>query len=514
MIMTVNTANLNRWKNTVHYQLPVSKLVEQCLQRQEGVLNDTGALVIQTGQFTGRSPDDKYIVTDTITRNTVDWNKFNRPISEDFFFALRDAMLAYLDKKTEVWIRDAFVCAELSSRISLRIINENPSSNHFAANMFIPPGRQELEAFTPAWLIVQAPGFRAQPGVHGTQRQNFTIISFQHKTVLIGGSGYTGEIKKSVFTMLNFLLPREKNVLSMHCSANIGRTGDTALFFGLSGTGKTTLSADPERALIGDDEHGWNDEGIFNFEGGCYAKVIDLSETGEPDIYRAVRPGALVENTTFFPGSTTIDFTSRAITENTRVSYPLNFITNTIQNTQTGPPKNIFFLTCDAYGVLPPVSKLTAEQAMYYFLCGYTARVAGTENGIREPQITFSACFGAPFLPLASDYYADLFRKKIDLHGSRVWMINTGWTGGPYGTGTRISLKHTRAIIRAILNDELVKVKFKSHEIFGLYIPECCPGVPATILSPEDTWNESAAYKTAAKILACKFEETIVQKRI
>ncbi|MEX0636106.1 MAG: phosphoenolpyruvate carboxykinase (ATP), partial [Ferruginibacter sp.] len=382
---------------SIHYQLSPSELSEQALQRNEAVLNDTGALVIKTGKFTGRSPKDKFTVKDEITNGTVDWNDFNIPIDEKYFFQLKDKMMAYLSAK-ELWVRDCFACADEQYQLSLRVINESPANNLFCYNMFIRPTAEQLKNFTPHWHVIQAPGFKANPSEDGTRAENFAILSFKHKTILIGGTGYTGEMKKGIFTMLNFVLPVRANILSMHCSANMGKDGDTAIFFGLSGTGKTTLSADPNRMLIGDDEHGWTSDSVFNFEGGCYAKTIDLSEEKEPEIFHAIKPGALVENTSFFEGSNKIDFSSKAITENTRVSYPLTFISNALEPSVGKTPKNIFFLTCDAYGILPPISKLTPGQAMYQFISGYTAKVAGTEAGVTEPKATFSACFGAPFL--------------------------------------------------------------------------------------------------------------------
>jgi phosphoenolpyruvate carboxykinase (ATP) len=353
-------------------------------------------------------------------------------------------MLDYLGDKQEVWIRDAYACADPKFRLNIRVINENPWSNLFAYNMFLRPTEEELENFEPEWHIIQAPGFKADPAVDGTRQHNFAMVSFTHKTILIGGTGYTGEMKKGIFSVLNYILPHDKNVLSMHCSANMGKDKDVAVFFGLSGTGKTTLSADPNRKLIGDDEHGWTDTGIFNFEGGCYAKTIDLSEEKEPEIYNAIRPGALVENVQFFPGTKQIDFCNKYITENTRVSYPLDFISNALEPSMAGLPKNIFFLTCDAYGVLPPVSRLTPGQAMYQFISGYTAKVAGTEAGVTEPKSTFSACFGAPFLPLHPGKYAEMLGNKMRRHQVNVWMVNTGWSGGPYGVGKRMKLGYTR----------------------------------------------------------------------
>ncbi|HXL58020.1 MAG TPA: phosphoenolpyruvate carboxykinase (ATP), partial [Chitinophagaceae bacterium] len=369
----------------VHYQLSPEELTEQTVHRQEGVISSTGALCINTGEFTGRCPLDKFMVKDGMTENTVHWNNFNRPIEEKYFHQLRKKLLSYLNNKQEIWVWDCYACAHPEFRINIRVINENPWGNLFVYNMFLRPDENELDNFEPEWTVIQAPNFKADPKIDGTRQHNFTVISFTHKTILIGGTGYTGEIKKGIFTVLNYILPHDKDVLSMHCSANLGRGGDVAIFFGLSGTGKTTLSADPNRKLIGDDEHGWNNNSVFNFEGGCYAKCIDLSEDKEPEIYNAIREGALVENVTFLNGTDEIDFSSKKITENTRASYPLHYISNALEPGIAGTPKDIFFLTCDAYGILPPISKLTPGQAMYQFISGYTAKVAGTETGITEP---------------------------------------------------------------------------------------------------------------------------------
>ena len=490
--------------NEVHYQLSPEELTEQTLARKEGVLNDTGALIINTGKFTGRSPKDKFTVKDELTADTVNWNDFNIPFEEEKFFQLKEKMLAYLNGK-EIWVRDCLACADIKYQLKLRVINENPWSNLFCYNMFIRPEEKDLENFDAQWHIIQAPGFKANPAVDGTRAENFSIISFKNKTILIGGSGYTGEMKKGIFTMLNFVLPTRADVLSMHCSANMGCDGDTAIFFGLSGTGKTTLSADPNRKLIGDDEHGWNGDGVFNFEGGCYAKTIDLSEDKEPEIFHAIRPGALVENVTFFEGTNKIDFSSKEITENTRVSYPLDFISNALEPSIGKTPKNIFFLTCDAYGVLPPISKLSPGQAMYQFISGYTAKVAGTEAGVTEPKSTFSACFGAPFMPLHPAKYAEMLGKKMKEENVNVWMINTGWSGGPYGIGKRMKLSFTRAMITAALEGKLDKEQFETHPVFGVKMPVRCPGVPTQILNPRYTWADRTAYDAQAKNLAQQF---------
>ncbi len=488
----------------INYQLPFKKLILQAIERGEGQLNDTGALVISTGKFTGRSPEDKFIVKDDITANTVDWNGFNTPIDPFFFTQLHNKMLHYISGK-EIWVRDCFACADPAYRLNIRVVNEDPWSNLFTYNMFLRPEELSLENFKADWQIIHAPGFKANPATDGTRNENFTLVNFTAKIILIGGSAYTGEIKKGIFSVLNFILPQDNNVLSMHCAANVGKDGDSAIFFGLSGTGKTTLSADADRYLIGDDEHGWTDNTIFNFEGGCYAKTIDLSEKNEPEIFHAIRPGALVENTCFIEGTNKIDFASKKITPNTRVSYPLQFISNSLNISIGKIPKNIFFLTCDSYGILPPLSKLSTAQAMYQFISGYTAKIAGTENGITEPKATFSACFGAPFLPLHPGKYAVMLGAKMTDNKVNVWMINTGWSGGPYGVGKRINLTYTRAMISAVLNHQLNDVDFTADPVFGMMIPATCPGVPATILNPKNTWADGGLYNVKAIELATLF---------
>lgn len=490
----------------VHYQLNPDLLSQQTIDRGEGVLADTGALVIQTGEFTGRSPKDKFIVKDELTAETIHWNEFNQPISEEHFDRLHQKITAYLNQKT-IWVRDGYVCADPAYRLQVRVINENPWSNLFAYNMFLRPSDEELDGYQPDWHIIQAPGFHADPTTDGTRQHNFAAVHFGKRMILIGGTGYTGEMKKGIFTILNYVLPVQHGVLSMHCSANMGDNGDTAVFFGLSGTGKTTLSADPKRHLIGDDEHGWTNTGVFNFEGGCYAKTIDLTEEKEPEIFRAIRPGALVENTQFFPNSTTIDFASRTVTENTRVSYPLHFISNARIPSVGELPQHIFFLTCDAYGILPPISKLSPEQAMYQFISGYTARVAGTEAGVTEPKATFSACFGAPFLPLHPGQYAEMLGQKLRAHEVDVWLINTGWSGGPYGVGQRMKLGYTRAMITAVLEGKLAQVGFEPHPIFGMQMPTSCPAVPSELLNPRNTWPNQADYDQQALTLANMFRK-------
>lgn len=495
---------LNKTEN-IRYQLSPQELINDTLRLQQGVLNDTGALVINTGEFTGRSPKDRFIVKDEITGPTVDWNSFNIPIEQKYFDIIYKKIFDYFRFRQELWVRDCYACADPRYRLNIRVINEKPWSNLFAYNMFLRPTDEELEIFEPEWHIVSAPGLVLDPEECGTRQHNCVIISFKHRMILVAGTGYTGEMKKGIFSVLNYILPREKNILSMHCSANAGEKGDTAIFFGLSGTGKTTLSADPSRKLIGDDEHGWTKDSIFNFEGGCYAKTINLTEEKEPEIFHAIKTGSLVENTVFFPGSNRINFDDASITENTRVSYPLDFISNAQEPSIGNVPKNIFFLTCDAFGVLPPVSKLTPGQAMYQFISGYTAKVAGTEEGVTEPKPTFSACFGAPFLPLHPGKYAHMLGAKMQEHNVNVWLINTGWTGGAYGTGKRIKLDYTRNMITAVLNGKLDNVEFNSDPLFGFAIPASCPNVPDEILNVRNTWADKKDYDEKSKYLAGLF---------
>lgn len=497
--------NINSWKSAF-WNLSPNELTKETLNKRQGTLTNNGALAIKTGQFTGRSPKDRFIVKDEITTNLVDWNDINHPFNQANFEILQQKVTQYLDGK-ELYIKDAAACTDKEHRLKVRLIAEYPWSAQFVHNMFIRLDEEEVLAHNPEWVIYCAPGFQANPEVDGTRAKNFSIINFTKKVILIGGSGYTGEIKKGIFSVLNFNLPTEKNVLSMHCSANVGVTGDSAVFFGLSGTGKTTLSADPNRELIGDDEHGWSEKGLFNFEGGCYAKCIGLNKENEPDIYRAIKPGAILENIIFHPGTARPNFEDTSITQNTRVSYPIYHIQNHHKNESAGHPDNIFFLTCDAFGILPPLSKLTPEQAMYYFISGYTAKVAGTEEGIKEPVATFSACFGAPFLPLHPNTYAQMLGKKIKEHNVNIWLVNTGWTEGAYGDGHRISLKHTRRLISAVLNNELIDVEFATTEIFGLQIPVACPEVPSDILNPRSTWSDKQAYDQKRLELAEMFND-------
>lgn len=488
-----------------HWNLAPEELVNKTLELGQGELNDAGALCVSTGKFTGRSPKDKFTIKDAETENSVDWGDVNIPMDAATFDKLYDRVCAYFDGK-EVWVRDAYACADPKFRLNLRVVNEAPWANLFCNDLFLRPTAAEIETQQPEWTILQAPGFQADPAIDGTRQANFTIVNFTRKIILIGGSAYTGEMKKGIFGVLNYVLPHKHRVLSMHCSANEGKDGDVALFFGLSGTGKTTLSADPNRALIGDDEHGWADGSVFNFEGGCYAKVIDLSAEKEPQIFAAVKPNAILENIVFKAGTKEVDYKDGSITENTRAAYPIHHIPNAKEPSYGGDPKNIFFLTCDAFGILPPISKLTKAQAMYHFISGYTAKVAGTEVGVTEPQSTFSACFGRVFLPLHPTKYAELLGEKLDQHKDvNVWLINTGWSGGSYGVGSRMSLKYTRSMITAAMNGQLDTVEYKPHNVFGVLVPQSCPDVPSEMLNPRDTWADKEAYDKKASELAQLF---------
>jgi phosphoenolpyruvate carboxykinase (ATP) len=493
-----------------YWNLTPEELVEHSIKKDMGVLADSGALLIKTGKFTGRSPLDRFIVKDDITADTVDWGEINFPYSPEKFDQLYDKITNYLDGK-EVYVKDGFACADETYRLKVRLVAEYPWSSQFMHNMFLRPSREELLVADPDWTVICAPGFLADPKEDETRQDNFAIINFTKQRIIIGGTGYTGEIKKGVFSVLNFVLPTSRNVLSMHCSSNMGKDGDTAVFFGLSGTGKTTLSADPNRPLIGDDEHGWSENGVFNFEGGCYAKTIDLSEESEPEIWHAIKHGAILENLIFHEGTRSIDFHDTTITQNTRVSYPIHHIENALPESKGGIPQNIFFLTCDAFGVLPPISKLTKAQAMYHFISGYTAKVAGTEVGIKEPKTAFSACFGAPFLPLHPTKYAEMLGEKMTKYNTNVWLINTGWTGGEYGTGHRMKLRYTRAMITAALNGELNDVHYTEHPVFGVFMPDSCPNVPDDVLNPRGTWADATAYDAKANDLAKKFSTNFKQ---
>lgn len=493
----------------VNYQLNPEDLHEITIDNKMGVETNSGALAVNTGTFTGRAPKDRFIVKDQITSDKVWWGEINQPILPEQFDALYHKMVDYLSHQ-ELYVRDCYACAHSDYRMNIRVINQHAWCNLFAYNMFLRPSEAELENFKEDWLIVNAPDFKADPSVDGTRQENFTILNFTKKIILIGGTGYTGEIKKGIFSALNFVLPVFRNTLPMHCSANVGKEEDISIFFGLSGTGKTTLSADPARRLIGDDEHGWTlDNHIFNFEGGCYAKVINLSKEIEPDIYGAITSGALLENV-MVDKKGVVDYSDTSITQNTRVSYPIDHIKN-IQVPSIGKnPKNIFFLTADAFGVLPPISKLTPGQAAYHFISGYTAKIAGTEDGITEPVPSFSACFGAPFMPLHPTVYAEMLSKKIKDANVNVWLVNTGWTGGPYGVGSRMKLKYTRAMIQAAMSGELgdnSSETYTIHPTFLIAYPKQCPNVPSEVLCPRNTWEDTHAYDIKATELANAFHK-------
>lgn len=493
-----------------HSNLTPAELVEEALKRGEGQLADSGALAADTGEFTGRSPKDKFCVKDAKTENTVWWGDVNQPFDSDKFESLLNKVIQHWTGK-EVFMRDAYACADPAYKLTIKVFTEKAYNNLFCHNLFLRPSAEELKNFDAEWVIINAPSFHANPSVDGTRQHNFSLIDFTRKIILVGGSGYTGEMKKGIFTVLNYILPQEKNVLSMHCSANIGEQGDTAIFFGLSGTGKTTLSADPNRKLIGDDEHGWSGTTVFNFEGGCYAKCVDLTKEKEPQIFDAIKFGTLLENIRFYEGTRTPDYTNTTVTENTRAAYPIYSVDNIAVPSIGTTPKNIFFLTADAFGVLPPISKLTPEQAMYHFISGYTAKVAGTEAGVTEPQATFSACFGKAFLPLHPGKYAVLLGEKLKESGANVWLVNTGWTGGAYGTGQRMKLSFTRAMITAALRGELNNVEYHNHNVFGLMMPKSCPNVPDELLDPRNTWSDKNEYDQKANHLAELFVKNFAQ---
>lgn len=489
----------------VYRNLSVPALVEKALQANEGTLSETGALVVNTGKYTGRSPDDKFVVDYPSIHDEIAWGKVNVPMAPETFDKIYNKMTAYLQGR-DIYIFDGFAGADPKYTQRFRIINELASQNLFIHQLLIRPEKEQLENFEPDFTIIAAPGFKCIPEIDGTNSEAAIIVSFEKKMVIIAGSQYSGEIKKSVFSVMNYLLPKN-GVFPMHCSANIGADGDTALFFGLSGTGKTTLSADPERMLIGDDEHGWSDNGIFNFEGGCYAKCINLSKENEPQIWNAIKFGALVENVVMDPETRVFDFNDGSLTENTRVGYPVEFIPNAAIPGVGGQPKTVVFLTADAFGVLPPIAKLDKDMAMFHFVSGYTSKLAGTERGITEPQATFSTCFGAPFLPLDPSVYAEMLGEKVAQSNANVYLINTGWSGGSYGVGKRMSLKYTRAMVTAALTGALDNVKFELDPIFNVYVPTECPNVPAEILNPKNTWADKAEYDKTAKMLAARFTE-------
>ena len=495
----------------VHWNLSAPVLTEVALQRQEGQLAAEGPLVCRTGHHTGRSPNDKFFVREPSSEPHINWGELNRGIDASAFDALHRDLVAYLENK-ELYVLDAWAGADPEYRLPVRIVSELAWHNLFARNMFLPENDPLKRAeHVPQFTVITVPNFKADPARHGSRSDCFIYVHFGKQLVLIGGTSYAGETKKSIFTILNYLLPR-KGVLSMHCSANVGKDGDAALFFGLSGTGKTTLSSDPVRMLLGDDEHGWSDRGIFNFEGGCYAKVIKLSAEAEPQIYATTRRfGTLLENVVMDTDTRVLDLDDASLTENTRGSYPLNFIDNAILTGQAGHPRNIVMLTADAYGVLPPIARLTSDRAMYHFLSGYTARVAGTEKGVTEPKAVFSTCFGAPFLPLKPSVYAEMLGKRIAQHNARVWLVNTGWTGGPYGVGSRMKIAYTRAMINAALAGQLDNVSYRTHPQFNVDVPVTCPGVPEGVLDPRSTWPSPQAYDDQAKKLAAMFVDNFKQ---
>ncbi|GAB7389045.1 phosphoenolpyruvate carboxykinase (ATP) [Bacillaceae bacterium] len=489
----------------VHHNLPAPRLVEIAVERGEGILATNGALSVTTGKYTGRSPKDKYIVDEPSVREKIDWGSVNQPISRENFRRIFDKVLSYL-KGRELFVFDGFAGNDPKYRLPIRVINEFAWQNLFAHQLFVRPSRDELNSHEPAFTVIAVPGCKADPQTDGTNSETFIIISFEERVVLIGGTEYAGEMKKSIFSVLNYLLPAQ-GVFPMHCSANVGGNGDVALFFGLSGTGKTTLSADPERLLIGDDEHGWSDDGIFNFEGGCYAKCINLSREKEPQIWDAIRFGAVLENVVVDPATRLPDYDDATLTENTRAAYPIEYIPGAVIPGIGGHPKTILFLTADAFGVLPPIAKLTKEQAMYHFLSGYTSKLSGTERGVTEPQATFSTCFGAPFLPLNPVVYAKMLGEKISRHDVDVYLVNTGWSGGPYGVGQRMKLAYTRAMVAAAINGELKDAAFEPDPIFGVLVPTSCPRVPDEILKPKNTWQDKAAYDRQARELAALFSK-------
>ncbi|MGI8279929.1 phosphoenolpyruvate carboxykinase (ATP) [Bacillus mycoides] len=487
-------------------QLSVPQLVEKVLMRNEGKLTSTGAVSASTGKYTGRSPKDKFIVKEASVADKIAWGAVNQPISEEHFNKLYIKVLEYLKEKEELFIFKGFAGADRNYRLPIQVVNEYAWHNLFVHQLFIRPNEEELATHESEFTIVSAPNFKADPAIDGTNSEAFIMVSFEKRIVLIGGTEYAGEMKKSIFSIMNFLLP-EQDILSMHCSSNVGEEGDVALFFGLSGTGKTTLSADPNRKLIGDDEHGWSDNGVFNIEGGCYAKCVNLSHEKEPQIFDAIKFGSVLENVVIDGQTRIADYNDTTLTENTRAAYPMHAIDNIVLPSVAGHPNTIIFLTADASGVLPPISKLSKEQAMYHFLSGYTSKLAGTERGVTSPQATFSTCFGSPFLPLDASRYAEMLGEKIEKHDAKVFLVNTGWTGGEYGVGKRMNLGYTRAMIQAALSGELAKAETAKHDIFGLEVPRHVPGVPDEVLMPEQTWADKDAYKVKAIELAKEFKE-------
>jgi phosphoenolpyruvate carboxykinase (ATP) len=499
--------------NVVHayWNLDTPQLIEESVRRHEGVIAEGGPLVVRTGHHTGRSANDKYIVKEPGSDAHIWWGKSNTPMSQAHFASLKARMLAYLQGR-ELFVQDLWGGADPSYRLGVRVITESAWHSLFIRNLLVRPKAEELPNFKPEFTIIQAPRFHAVPEIDGTRSEVVIAVDFASRTVLIGGTSYAGEIKKSVFTILNYLLP-ERGVMPMHCSVNVGERGDSAIFFGLSGTGKTTLSADPHRTLVGDDEHGWSDDGVFNFEGGCYAKMIRLSPTAEPEIYAATRRfGTVLENVVINPDTRQVDLDDASFAENTRGAYPLSFIPNASRTGVAGHPENIVMLTADAFGVLPPIARLTPDQAMYHFLSGYTAKVAGTEKGLgNEPQATFSTCFGAPFMPRHPSVYGNLLKEKIAKGDVKCWLVNTGWTGGEFGVGHRMPIAHTRALLKAALDGSLASVATRTDPNFGFQVPESCPGVPSEVLDPRQTWADKAAYDAKARDLVGRFIKNFEQ---
>ncbi len=488
----------------VNIQLSVPQLVEKATSRGEAQLTTDGAVTAQTGKYTGRSPKDKYIVEEASSKDKIDWGTVNRPISSEIFDSLYTKVIHHLKDNDELFVFKGFAGADPASRLSIQVVNEFAWHNLFVHNLFIRPSEEELANHEAQFTILSAPSFKADPAVDGTDSETFIIVSMEKRIVLIGGTEYAGEMKKSIFSIMNYLLP-ENGIMPMHCSANVGEDGDVALFFGLSGTGKTTLSADANRKLVGDDEHGWSDTGVFNIEGGCYAKCINLSQEKEPEIFGAIRFGSVLENVVVHPETRVPDYNDGSLTENTRAAYPIQAIDNIVDPSVAGHPKTIVFLTADAFGVLPPISKLTKEQAMYHFLSGFTSKLAGTERGITSPEATFSTCFGSPFLPLHATVYAEMLGKKIDEHDAQVFLVNTGWTGGVYGVGKRMDLKYTRAMVREALAGNLNNVETATNSIFGLEMPTAIEGVPTEVLNPRNAWTDGTAYDQKATELADLF---------
>lgn len=491
----------------VYWNLPTEALYEEIIFRGEASISHMGPVVVNTGKHTARAASDKFVVREPDSEGNIWWGQYNRPFAPDKFDELFARLQGYLQGR-DVFVQDAYGGSDPDYRLPVRIVTELAWHSLFARNMFIKPQTaEEYRRFVPEFTVIAVPGFKSFPQIDQTPTETFIVLNFAQKLCIIGNTGYGGEIKKSVFTLLNYLLPLHDGVMTMHCSANVGKDGDTALFFGLSGTGKTTLSADPKRGLIGDDEHGWSDNGIFNFEDGCYAKVIELSPTAEPQIYACTRRfGTVLENVVYDPVTRFIDLDDASLTENTRAAYPLTFIENAVESKRGGHPKNIIFLTCDASGVMPPIARLSVEQAMYHFISGYTSKIAGTEIGLRdEPEITFSACFGGPFMVHTPAFYADLLRRKIERYGVKCWLVNTGWVGGPYGVGKRISIRHTRNLLNAVLEGALDSVEYYTDPVFGFEVPKTCPEVPEDVMYPARAWHNQDEYWKRYKQLASRF---------